>query len=224
MDEDVTRRLAAWSGIAAATLFTIGNAVWALGMPSGGTPTAEVVSFYEGRAVRIVVGASVSVLSLAVLVLFAAALRSVIVRTMDDEVLATTAFAGLVVTVAAGLGAETVNMIGGLRAAEGRVDPALARSVHEISQMFGSVASGGRSRGVRACAGGRGAAQRASHAEVRRRHQRRLRCRGTDSLVVPQRGARRPPDPGHPHRFASPAAWALAPDGPRDVTSVIAEF
>ena len=142
MDEDVTRRLAAWSGIAAASLFAIGNAVWALGMPSGGTPTAEIVSFYESRAVRIVIGASLSLLSLAVFLLFASALRSVIARMVDDEVLATTAFAGLIVTVAAGVGAESVNMIGGLRAAEGRVDAALARSVHEISQMFGSVASG----------------------------------------------------------------------------------
>ena len=142
MDEDVTRRLTAWSGIAAATLFAIGNAVWALGMPSGGTPTDEIVSFYESRAVRIVVGASVSLLSLAVFVLFASALRSVIAWTSDDEVLATTAFAGLVLTVAAGVGAESVNMIGGLRAAEGQVDAALARSAHEISQMFGSVASG----------------------------------------------------------------------------------
>ena len=142
MDEDVTRRLAAWSGIAAASLFAIGNAVWALGMPSGGTPTAEIVSFYESRAVRIVIGASLSLLSLAVFLLFASALRSVIARMVDDEVLATAAFAGLIVTVAAGVGAESVNMIGGLRAAEGRVDAALARSVHEISQMFGSVASG----------------------------------------------------------------------------------
>lgn len=142
MDTEVTRRLAGWSGIAAATLFALGNAVWALGMPSGGTPTAEIVSFYESRAVRIVVGASVSLLALAVFLLFAAALRSVIARAAGDEVLATTAFAGLVVTVAAGLGAESVNMIGGLRAAEGRVDATLARSVHEISQVLGSVASG----------------------------------------------------------------------------------
>ena len=142
MDEDVTRRLAAWSGLVAATLFAIGNAIWALGLPSGGTPTAEVVSFYESRAVRIVVGASVSILSLAVLVLFAAALRSVVARTGDEEVLATTAFAGLVLTAATGLGAESVNMIGGLRAAEGQVDATLARAVHEISQMLGSVASG----------------------------------------------------------------------------------
>ena len=142
MDEDVTRRLAAWSGIAAATLFAIGNALWALGMPSGGTPTAEVVAFYESRPVRIVIGASVSLLSLAVFVLFASALRSVIAKTSDDEVLATTSFAGLVLTVAAGLGAESVNMVGGLRAAEDRLDAALARSVHEISQMLGSLASG----------------------------------------------------------------------------------
>lgn len=135
-------RSAAWSGIAAAALFAAGNAIWALGMPSGGTPIAEVVDFYDERADRIVIGATLSVLAIAVFVLFAAAVRQVLIEAGGDEVLATTAFGGALLGMVAGLGAETTNMVAGLRARDGDLSDALAQSLFEISQILGSVGAG----------------------------------------------------------------------------------
>ncbi|HYP55598.1 MAG TPA: hypothetical protein VEQ41_04765, partial [Solirubrobacterales bacterium] len=41
----------------------------------------------------------------------------------------------------AGLGAESINMAGALRAGDGQLDEALARSLFEVSQMLGSAAA-----------------------------------------------------------------------------------
>lgn len=135
-------RTAGLSGIAAALLFAAGNAIWALGMPSAGTPVAEVLDFYGDRADRIVIGGTLSVLSIALFVLFAAAVRQVLIDAGGDEVLATTAFGGALLGMAAGLGAETINMAAALRAREDELSAALAQSLFEISQIFGSMASG----------------------------------------------------------------------------------
>jgi hypothetical protein len=138
----VARRYAAFSGIAVAALFAVGNAIWALDMPDAGAPAAEIVQFYEETSGRIVAGATLSLLAIAAFVLFAAALRQVLLEAGDDGVLATTAFGGAVLVMAAGLGAETINMVGALRAGDGELDSGLARSVFEISQALGSIASG----------------------------------------------------------------------------------
>ena len=138
----MARRYAAFSGIAVAVLFAVGNAIWALDMPDAGAPTAEIVQFYEETSGRIVAGATLSLLAIAAFVLLAAALRQVLLEAGDDGVLATTAFGGAVLVAAAGLGAETINMVGALRAADGELDSALSRSIFEISQALGSSASG----------------------------------------------------------------------------------
>jgi hypothetical protein len=141
-ETESARRYAGLSGIAVAVLFGTGNAIWALGMPSGGTPVAEVVDFYRDRADRIVVGASLSLLAIAAFVVFAAALRRVLLDAGSGDVLATTAFGGASLVMAAGLGAESINMVGALRARDGKLTDALAQSLFEISQILGSVASG----------------------------------------------------------------------------------
>ena len=110
-------------------------------MPDGGAPVAEVTAFYEDTADRIVVGASLSLVALAIGVLFAAAFRRVLTEADGDDVLATTAFGGVVLCLAAGLGAETINMAAALRAQDGELSPALAQSLFEISQILGSTAS-----------------------------------------------------------------------------------
>lgn len=136
------RRQAALSGIAVAALFGIGSAIWALDMPEDGTPTAEIVAFYRDTADRIVVGASLSLLGIAAFVWFAAALRRVLIDAGGDDVLATAAFGGALLGMAAGLGAETVNMSAALRAHDGELSVPLAQSLFEISQILGSAATG----------------------------------------------------------------------------------
>jgi hypothetical protein len=137
----MAQRYAGVSGLAFVLLFGAGNAIWALGMPSAGTPVAEVVDFYEERADRIVIGGSLSLLSIAVAVVFAAAVRQVLRDAGGDDVLATTAFGGLLLGLAAGVGAESINMVAAQRAQDGELSPDLAQSLFEISQVLGSTAA-----------------------------------------------------------------------------------
>ena len=137
-----TQRAAGLSGISAAVLFGAASALWALDMPEAGAPVAEIAGFYRDTSGRIVAGASLSLVALAGFVLFAAALRQVLAGAEGDDLLAMTAFGGLVVGVAAGLGAETINMVGALRARDGELSDALAQSLFEISQILGSTAAG----------------------------------------------------------------------------------
>ena len=135
-------RHAALGGIAAAVLFATGNAIWALDMPEDGTPVAEVVDFYRDTADRIVVGGSLSLLSIAAFIFFAAALRRVLIDAGADDTLATAGFAGALLAMAAGLGAESINMAAALRAQDDELTDSLAQSLFEISQIYGSAATG----------------------------------------------------------------------------------
>jgi hypothetical protein len=62
-------------------------------------------------------------------VLFASGIRAILRELEGDDVLATTAFGGALLVMAAGLGAETINMVGALRAHDGQLTPELARAV-----------------------------------------------------------------------------------------------
>jgi hypothetical protein len=143
MRSDTTaRHQAGIAGLAVVVLFGGGSALWGLDMPSGGTPVSEVLDFYRDTADRIVVGASLSLLGIAAFVWFAAAVRQVLLDAGADEVLATTAFGGALLSMAAGIGAETINMTAALRAQDGELTAPLAQTLFEISQILGSVASG----------------------------------------------------------------------------------
>ena len=155
------------SGVAVAVLFAGGNAIWALDMPDAGAPVAEVAGFYRDTADRIVVGASLSLLAIAALVWFAAALRDRLAA--SDRVLATTAFGGGILVAAAGLGAETINMAAALRARDGRAErrpgPVAVRGLAD--PRVGGV--GGGARRARAGHRGRGPAHRRRPAALDRR-------------------------------------------------------
>jgi hypothetical protein len=135
-------RYAGWSGIAFVLLFGVGSAIWGLEMPNVGAPVAEVLDFYDETSDRIVVGASLSLLGIAAFMLFAAAVRSVLIEAGGEEALATAAFGGALLALAAGLGAETINMTAALRADDGELSGTLAQSLFEISQVLGSVGAG----------------------------------------------------------------------------------
>lgn len=135
------RRYTIVSGIAFALLFGIGSGLWGLDMPEDGTSVAGILDFYRGAADRIVIGASMSVLGIGALVVFAASVRQLLAEA-GDELLATVAFGGALLGLAAGIGAETINMAGGLRAQDGNLTGALAQALFEVSQPLGSIASG----------------------------------------------------------------------------------
>jgi hypothetical protein len=124
-------------------LFATGNMLWwPWSGPESGAPASEIVNFYRDTSGRIIIGASLSLFAIAAFVLFAAAVRRVLIEAEGDDLLATTAFGGALLGMAAGLGAETINMVGALRARDGELSAALAQSLFEISRVFGSIASG----------------------------------------------------------------------------------
>ena len=136
-----TRRQAGISGLVAALTFGVGSAIWGLEMPSDGTPVNEVLAWYEDTADRIVIGGSLSLLAIAAFAFFAAAMRELLVEAGAERVLATAAFAGAGLGMAAGLGAESINLIAAMRAQDGDLTPELVQPLFEISQILGSTAS-----------------------------------------------------------------------------------
>lgn len=136
------RRVTGLAGLGVAVLFGVGNALWVLDQPAAGAPARVVVAFYTHTSVRIIVGASLSLLAAALFVLFASGVRAILREYEGDDVLATTAFGGAVLLVPAGLGAETINMVGALRAYDGQLTPGLARALFEISYVLGYNGAG----------------------------------------------------------------------------------
>jgi hypothetical protein len=135
-------RYAALSGILVAVLFGTGTALWAFEMPEPSASAAEVVDFYRNTSGRIVAGASLSMVAIAVFVLFVSGLRRVLAEAEGNDVLATTAFGGGLLGVAAGLGAETINLVGALRAQDGQLTDALGQALFQISYVLGFNAAG----------------------------------------------------------------------------------
>ena len=135
-------RVTGLAGLGAAVLFGGGSALWAFDQPDAGAPVAEITDFYSEAAMRIVVGGSVSLLSIALFVLFASGVRTILREHEGDDVFATAAFGGALLLTAAGLGAETINMVGALRADAGQLTPELGQALFEISYVLGYNAAG----------------------------------------------------------------------------------
>jgi hypothetical protein len=137
-----TRRLTGTAGLTAALLFGLGNSLWGFEQPNGGVSGRDVVAFYTDNSTQIVVGGSLSLLAIAAFVLFGSGLRSILRELDGDDVLADTAFAGALVMVITGLGAETINLAGALRAHDSQLTPELGRALFEVSYVLGYNAAG----------------------------------------------------------------------------------
>jgi hypothetical protein len=137
-----TRRATGIAGLTVAIVFGAGNALWALDQPQAGASARKVVAFYTDGSDRIVAGGSLSLISIAVFVFFASGLRAILREYEGDDVLATTAFGGALLAMVAGLGAETINMVGALRAGDGQLTPELGRALFEISYVLGYNGAG----------------------------------------------------------------------------------
>jgi hypothetical protein len=137
-----TRRVTGLAGLGVAVLFGVGNALWAFEQPAAGASAHEIVAFYADNSAWIVAGGSLSLLAIVLLVLFASGVRAILREHEGDDLFATTAFGGALLLVAAGLGAETLNMVGAWRAAEGQLTPGLGRALFEISYVLGYNGAG----------------------------------------------------------------------------------
>ncbi len=136
------RRWAGTSAIATALVFAAGNALWGFEQPDPGASTDELLDFYGDASDRIVAGALLSLLSIAGLVFFASAVRPILAELDRGEMFANVAFGGALLGAAAGLGAETINMVAALRAADGELTDSLAQAAFEISYVLGFNAAG----------------------------------------------------------------------------------
>jgi hypothetical protein len=115
---DRVHRYAPLSGVAFVVLFAVGSTLWALDQPAIGADPSEIVDFYRGTSARILVGGSLSLVSIAPLVWFGSILRDALTEAESDHPtgLPLTAFGGILLVCAVGLGAETINMVGAVRA------------------------------------------------------------------------------------------------------------
>ena len=128
--------------MSAFVVFAAANAIWAFEQPGPGSSGPELIDFYTDLSSRIVIGGLGSLLSIAIFVVFASALHSILAELEGDELLANAAFGGAILGLAAGLGAESVNMAAALRAGDGELTEPLALALFDISYVFGSYATG----------------------------------------------------------------------------------
>jgi hypothetical protein len=135
-------RWAGLSAIATAVLFAAANALWAFDQPDRGASGREIVNFYGDASDRIVAGALLSMIAIAIFVAFASALRVVLAQLEGDELLANVAFGGALLAMATGTGAETINMAAALRAGDGELTQSLALSLFDTSFVLGYNAAG----------------------------------------------------------------------------------
>ena len=137
-------RLAPLSGLVFVLLFGVGSAIWGFEQPSRGAGSEEIVSFYEETSTEILIGGTMSIVSVPFLVWFAAVLREHLVAVEGSERsgLPLLAFAGAVLVAAVGLGAETINMAGALSADDGQLTGEAAQIYFDVSYALGAPAAG----------------------------------------------------------------------------------
>ncbi len=135
-------RFAGWSALATAILFGVANALWVLDQPEFGASGAHLLRFYRNESGRIVTSALLSLVSMALFLAFASAFRGVLVELEEDELHANMAFGGVLIVVAAGLGAETINMAAALSAGQHHLNGTLALALFDTSYVLGYNAAG----------------------------------------------------------------------------------
>ena len=142
---DRVHRYAPLSGVAFVLLFVVGSALWGLEQPAIGADPREIVDFYRGTSARILIGGSLSLVSIAFLAWFGSILRDALTEAESDHTtgLPLTAFGGILLVCAVGLGAETINMVGAVRAEDdGGLSPGAAQTYLDVSSALGYWAAG----------------------------------------------------------------------------------
>lgn len=141
---DRLARLSPLSGVIAAVLFAAGSALWGFDQPAQDAGSEEIVSFYEETSSEIMIGGTVSIISLVFVVWFGAVLRERLAAAegSNGSGLPLVAFAGIVLIAAVGLGAETINMAGAFSADDGQLTSDTAQIYFDVSWAFGAPAAG----------------------------------------------------------------------------------
>jgi hypothetical protein len=132
------------SGLAFALLFGFGSGLWVFSQPSRGADTEEIRGFFEGTSTEILIGGTISIVSIVFLVWFGAVIRERLSRAEGSQPtgLPLTAFAGAVLLGAVGLAAETINMAAALSAEDGRLTDERADIYFGLTYAFGAHSAG----------------------------------------------------------------------------------
>jgi hypothetical protein len=132
------------SGLAFAVLFGLGSGLWALEQPERGAETAEIVAFFEDTSVQILIGGTMSIISLVFLVWFGSIVHERLAEAGGSRRsgLPLLAFGGTVLTAAVGFGAETINMAAALSAEDGQLTSEGAQLYFDLTYAFGAHAAG----------------------------------------------------------------------------------
>ena len=141
---DSLARLAPLSGVMTVVLFGAGSAIWGFEQPPRDAGTEELISFYEGTSIEILIGGTMGIIAVLFFVWFGAVLRERLVAAEGSERtgLPLVAFAGTVITAAVGLGAETINMAGALSAEDGQLTADTAQIYFDVSYALGAPSAG----------------------------------------------------------------------------------
>ncbi len=141
---DSLSRLAPLSGVMTVVLFGTGSAIWGIEQPPRDAGTEEIVSFYKGTSIEILIGGTMSIIAVLFFVWFGAVLRERLVAAEGSErtSLPLVAFAGTILTAAVGLGAETINMAGALSAEDGQLTADTAQIYFDVSYALGAPSAG----------------------------------------------------------------------------------
>lgn len=135
-------RTSGLAGIGAAILFGGASVLWALDQPDASTSSREVLAFYTHTSSRIVAGASLSLVAIPLMVVFASGVRAILREHERDDVTAAAAFGGELPLRASGLAAETINMAAAQLAGEGKLTRGHGRALFESSYVLGLNAAG----------------------------------------------------------------------------------
>jgi hypothetical protein len=140
------KRAAVFSGVGFALLFGVGNALWFFDLPAIGVgeEPEPIAQFYVDHSGAIIAGATMSLISIALFLVFAAVIHRALADADGPRAwLPTAALAGAVAVAGAGLVAESVNVAGALRAdADSGISGQAAQLYFDVSQMRGFPAGG----------------------------------------------------------------------------------
>lgn len=136
-------RWAPLSGLVFAVLFGVGSGIWVFEQPARAADDQEVLSFFQDTTDQILVGGTISLLSLVFLVRFGALLRERLQTVLPaGHGVALVAFGGTLLLAGVGLAAETINMAAALSSQDGQLTGAAAQIYFDLTYAFGAHAAG----------------------------------------------------------------------------------
>ena len=131
------------SGLVFAVLFGVGSGIWVFEQPARAADTNEILAFFNETSTEILVGGTMSLLSLLFLVWFGAVLWDRLdAVVLTGSGLPLVAFAGTLLLAAVGLAAETINMTAALSSQDGQLTGAAAQVYFDLTYAFGAHAAG----------------------------------------------------------------------------------